>query len=219
VTTASATLRPLRRRVRLAVRRRRRTIAALCAAASVATGLSAVAPPAPDTVPVVTASRDLAAGTLLGDGDLRVVRVPRHLAPSAVLAAVGDAVGRALAGAVRRGEALTDVRLAGAGLLSGLPAGHVAVPLRLADAGALGLVQPGDRVDVHAVAVADAGAAAASVADLVVDDLLVVDVPGRADDPLAEGGLLVVAASRETARLLARAAAAARFSIAVRAPR
>jgi Flp pilus assembly protein CpaB len=181
-------------------------------------GLSAVAPAAPPTVAVVTAAHDLAAGTLLADGDLAVVRLPGAAVPTAVITSLHDAVGRAVSGAVRRGEVLTDVRLTGAGLLAGLPAGLVAVPLRLADPGALALVQPGDRVDVHAVAVADSTGAAASVADLVVDDLLVVGVPAGSD-PLDDGGLLVVAASRDTARMLARAAAAARFSISVRAPR
>ena len=182
-------------------------------------GLSAVAPPAPPTAAAVVAARDLAAGTALGPDDVTVVRLARSAFPRGSLTSVAQVTGRALVGAVREGEVLTDVRLAGAGVLSGLPAGFVAVPVRLADGGALRLVQPGDRVDVHAVAVSDHGAAAVAVADLVVDDLLVVDVPAQDTRGMDAGGLIVVAATRATARTLARAAAAARFSISLRSPR
>ena len=51
--------------VRRAVLRRRRLLSALCAAAAVLAGLQAAAPPPPPTVTVLTAARDLPAGTVL----------------------------------------------------------------------------------------------------------------------------------------------------------
>ena len=61
-----------------------------------------------------------------------------------------DAVGRVLAGPVRSGEALTDVRLVGSSLLT--RGGRlVAAPVRLADPATAGLLHAGDRVDVLAV--------------------------------------------------------------------
>jgi Flp pilus assembly protein CpaB len=61
-------------------------------------------------------------------------------------------LGRLVAGPVRRGEPLTDVRLLGPSLLAAVARGPdvVAVPVRFADAGAAALLRPGDRVDVLA---------------------------------------------------------------------
>ena len=76
--------------------------------------------------------------------------------PSGALASVADLPGRPLAGPVRAGEPLTDVRLLGPALLDALPGDaeeRVAVPVRLADAGVTQLLAVGDRVDVLAARV------------------------------------------------------------------
>jgi Flp pilus assembly protein CpaB len=212
-------VRSLRRRTRRFVLRRRRPLAALTAGLAALLALEVLAPTPDPTVRAVAAARDLAAGSTLTAGDLVDVRLPRPLRPDGLLAR--DALlGRVLSGAVRRGEALTDARLTGAGTLAGLPRGQVAVPLRVSDAAAAALLRPGDRVDVHAVAVADAGAGAGpgapAVADLVLPGLVVLAVPPASDGLGEEGALVVVAATPETARTIARAAVAARFSVAVR---
>ena len=54
-----------------------------------------------------------------------------------------------LAGPVRAGEPLTDVRLVGASLAAAYP-GAVAVPVRLPDAGMAALLRVGDRIDLVA---------------------------------------------------------------------
>src|SRR5690349_20691136 len=66
---------------RRAVRRHRRTLAMLAAAAAVLTGLTALARPAPATVTVVTAARPLAAGATIGAGDLRRTDLPPEAVP------------------------------------------------------------------------------------------------------------------------------------------
>ena len=58
-------------------------------------------------------------------------------------------VGRTTAAPVRAGEALTDVRLVRASTLAGYP-GLSAVPVRIADAGAVRLLRVGDLIDLLA---------------------------------------------------------------------
>jgi Flp pilus assembly protein CpaB len=136
-----------RRSVRLALARRRRLAVAGCLAAAVAAAVHALAPAPPPTVPVWVAARDLPAGHLLAARDVAAGAWPPSALPSGVVA---DPVGATLAGPVRRGEPMTDARLLGAGLLTGQPAGTVAVAVRLADPGGLAGVRSGDRVDVLA---------------------------------------------------------------------
>ena len=190
-----------------AVARHRALLAAGLAAAAVASGLSAVAPAPEPTTLVLTAARDLAAGAALAPADLVAAAVPDALVPAGALTDAAEVAGRLVAGPVRRGEPLTDVRLLGAALL---PAGpEVAVPVRLAEPATAALVAAGDRVDV--LAAAPEGGLAAQV---VATGLAVLSVPAPSDLP-AEGALVVVAASRSTAARLAAAAVTGRLSVAV----
>ena len=190
-----------------AVARHRALLASGLAAAAVAAGLSTVAPSAEPTTRVLTAARDLAAGAVLEPGDLVAAAVPDALVPAGALTDIADVAGRLVAGPVRRGEPLTDVRLLGAALL---PAGaDVAVPVRLAEPATGALVTAGDRVDV--LAASPEGGLAAKV---VATGLAVLSVPAPSDLP-AEGALVVVAASRTTAARLAAAAVTGRLSVAV----
>ncbi|MCW2726896.1 MAG: hypothetical protein JWN35_3817, partial [Frankiales bacterium] len=134
--------------LRKAVMRHRTLLAAGLAAAAVASGLGVLAPSAEADVIVLTVARDLPAGAELGAGDLVGTALPRAAVPSGAIADESQAVGRLLAAPVRRGEPLTDVRLAGARLLGREEAGLLAVPVRLADAAAAALLRAGDRVDV-----------------------------------------------------------------------
>ena len=143
-----------RRRLHVALLRRRRALAALLLLLAVAAALRAVAPPAPATVPVAVAARDLAAGRVLAAGDVVVER--RARAPAGALA-VEDADGSTLAGPVREGEALTDARVTGPGLAAGFP-GDVTVPVRIPDPGVVRLLRVGDEVDVLASARGGPGA-------------------------------------------------------------
>jgi pilus assembly protein CpaB len=194
------------RQLRHAASRHRVLLAAGLTAAAVASGLSAVAPAGPETVPVLVAARDLPAGAALTPDVVLATAVPRHLVPSGALSG-GAAAGQVLAGPVRRGESLTDVRLLGAALLP--PGSSVAVPVRVAEPATAALVAAGDRVDVLSAA-AEGGAAAR----LVASGLSVLAVP-TPEATVGEGALLVLAASRETAARLAAAAVTGRLSVAV----
>lgn len=187
-----------------AAARHRALLAAGLAAASVAAGLSAAVPAAPRTVAVLSAAHDLAAGAMLGPDDLVTAELPPELVPAGALVDATAVAGRLVAGPVREGEPLTDVRLLGAGLL---PAGSdVAVPVRLAEPATGALVRAGDTVDVLS--------AAAEGASVVATRLPVLSVPDLGD-AAGEGALVVLAASRSTAARLAAAAVTGRLSVVV----
>jgi Flp pilus assembly protein CpaB len=198
-----AGLRDLRR----ALSRHRVLLSAGLAAGSVAAAVTALAPAAAPTTEVVVAARDLDAGVPLGSDDLRTVELPSSAVPSGALGDAGAAVGRLVAGPVRAGEALTDVRLLGAALLP--PGPEVATPVRVAERATTALVRPGDVVDVLS-APADGTATAVTV----VTAVRVLSVPSAADD-LGEGALLVLAATRPAAARLAAAAVSGRLSVVV----
>lgn len=189
----------------------RRLLAALLTAAAVAATVEALAPPEPRTVAVTVAARDLPAGRALASGDLTTARLASAAVPDG---AVRPSAGAILAAPMRRGEPLTDARLVGPSLAAAHP-GLVAVPIRLPDAAMAALLDPGDRIDLYAVAAggdpsapAGAGAAAADGAAggagagaggaiLLATDVLVLAVPaadaaGTANGADGLSGRLVV---------------------------
>jgi pilus assembly protein CpaB len=199
--------------LRRAVSRHRSLLAAGLAAGSLAAALNVLAPRAPAGVRVVAAARDLAAGTALAPADLRVIELPPGLAPTGGIGAANDAVGRVLAAPLRRGEPLTDVRIAGAELLTADGAGLVAVPVRVADAASAALVTAGDRVDVLA---AGSAAGAPPAARVVAPDAEVLAVPTAVQDD-GDGALIVVATTPRVAAALAAAAVSSRLSLTLHA--
>ena len=189
------------------VRRHRGLLAAGLTAGAVATALPVLAPTPPATIRIVAAGHDLVAGSPLSAGDLVSVALPAAVAPQGAIARISSVVGRAVAGPVRKGEALTDVRLVGAGLLpSG--AGQVAVPVRLADAGTVTLLHAGERVDVLAAPTQGTGPAV-----VVAHGLPVLAVPTT--EQSSDGGLVVLAATPSIAARLATAAIHDRLSVTV----
>jgi Flp pilus assembly protein CpaB len=139
-----------------------------------------------------------------------VVRYPVDAVPDGALREVTATEGRVLAGALRRGEPVTDARLVAPGILDGYP-GTVAVPVRLADPAAVMLLRTGDRVDLIAAAPDGAGAR------IVVADAPVLAVPPVAEhvEGLMSGALLVVAVSESSALSLAEASVSAVLSVAL----
>jgi len=184
VPTVLFRLRSAARRVRRAVLRRRRLLAALCALVAVWAGLRATAAPAEPLVTVTVAAHDLGAGTVLAPGDLTTV----GFAPGSVPAGhIRDPVGRQLAGPVRRGEPITDTALVGASLVRDRP-DLVALPVRLPDTAMAELLRVGDEVDL--VSADPQGGPAATVAR----DALVLALPPPPSDAAADGlpGRMVV---------------------------
>lgn len=195
----------LRRRVRRRVLRHRRPLAALFLAVAVVSGLRVVAPPAPATVPLVVAARDLPHGVVLRADDLETIRVPATVVPDGA-AQRGALLGRTLAGPVRRGETLTDARIVSAPLLDGYP-GLDAVPVRLADPGAVDLLRPGDRIDLIATDPSSGESSALATRAPVI----AIPLPSTASDGLAaqapSGALIVIGANPTNAHDIAGAGA------------
>lgn len=206
--------------VRLA--RCRRPLAALMAALGVVLALLAVRPGALPTGEVLAAARDLPGGAVLRPRDVKVVALPPEAVPSGALRpgrARDPSAPRILAGPVRRGEVLTDMRLVSGGLLRGYGPDVVATPVRVADAGAVRLLRPGDRVDVlssGSAAQIEFDSPVPGRARPVASAVPVVAVPREPAGSGEQGGLVVLATSREQAVALA-GAAGTRLSVTIAA--
>lgn len=164
-------------------------------------------------VAVAVAVADLRPGTVLTDGDVTLARLPAAAVPGGASHDPAPLRGRVLAGSVRAGEPLTDVRLVGPSLTDLLPPGTVAAPVRLADLAVAALVRTGDRVDVLATATG------ADRARVEATGALVLAVGAPADPGAgAAGGLLLIAVDGPTAARLAAAAAAATLTVTLPQP-
>ncbi len=199
------------RGVRRTVLLRRRPLAVLLVVVAVLAGVRAASAPPLTTASVLVAARDLPGGTPLTARDLVARPLPPESVPQGTTADLAVLVGRTLAAPVRRGEPVTDVRVVGDGLLAGYPA-RVAVPLRIADPGAVRLLRVGDRVDVVATDPADGRAEVAS-ADAPVVALPRSPRPGADASTLSGGALVVLAVPRSTAVTLAGLAATDLLSV------
>jgi len=202
------------RELRRAATWHRRLLAAGLAAAAVAVGLQVLRPPPPPTVEVLAAARDIDAGAALVAGDVVALTLPSDAVPSGALDPAADVIGRAVAGPIRAGEPITDVRLVGPALVAGLGEGLVATPVRVADAGTAGLVRPGDRVDVLATPVGQDTTGQPS--RIVAAEVVVIAVPGADGAGFVEGALLVLATTPEEAAGLAAATVTDRLSLTLR---
>lgn len=188
--------------IRRAVLRRRRALAALLTAVAVLAVLRTVSPPPDPTVPVLVATRDLASGTVVGADDLAEMAYPPATVPDGL---AEDVVGRTLAAPVRRGEPITDVRVVGPGLTEGYadPVDLVAVPVRLPDAGSVGLLAVGDRIDLVAT---DPNAGDARVIAASTPVLALPAPEGSGHTGGLTGRLVVLGASPAAAEAIAGAA-------------
>ncbi|MET7303364.1 SAF domain-containing protein [Embleya sp. NPDC005575] len=175
--------------------RHRRGLAALSAAVAVLAVIVAVRPAPAPTGPILVAARDLPAGSTPGPTDLALVAMPTSLQPAGALHAIGQAAGVALTGPLRRGEPVTDVRVARPG--GPRDTGTVALPARFADADAVAVLRPGDRIDVLAAPAADHP----GPARLIVPAAIVVARPTATGS--STGALLILEVPRAVAAELA----------------
>ncbi|SED67090.1 Flp pilus assembly protein CpaB [Amycolatopsis tolypomycina] len=144
--------------------------------------------------PTVLAAHDLPPGTTLRAGDVRLAELPGEARPTGVLSTLDAVDGRLLAGAVRAGEPLTDVRLADVAV-RGDP-DTATVPVRLADVGIAELLRPGQRVDVVAAP------EPASPASVLAGGATVVTV-GHREPSTAKGPLVLLRLPEESATRVA----------------
>ena len=156
----------------------RRALAVVLLAGAGALAVLPERPPDPG-IPVLVFTRDLPIGSSLAAGDVALVRDPAP--PDGAVADPSSVVGRTLAGAVRRGEVVTDVRLVAAAGPSAGP-GRAAVPVRPADPAIVDLLEPGMRVAV--LTVGEDGAVQPLAPDAVVLRVAPAPEGGPAERPV-----------------------------------
>ncbi|EOM77626.1 flagellar biosynthesis protein FlgA [Rhodococcus rhodnii] len=134
-----------------------------------------------ETATVVVAARDLAPGTVVGAEDVTAAQRVESMLPAGAVVGIGDVEGRTLAGPVRAGEILTDVRVVSPRLAQAATGDGAArvVPVRLADAGVVDLLREGDRVDVLSTTGDDERSAEVVASNAVV---VLVDQGGESSD-------------------------------------
>ncbi|WP_019873315.1 Flp pilus assembly protein CpaB [Sporichthya polymorpha] len=194
--------------------RYRGVLAGSCAGVAVLAALPVLAPGPDPTVPVLVAARDLRWGVPLGADDIVVAALPADAVPDGALTEASAARGRLLTSPVRRGEAITDVRLVGPATVE---PGLLAVGVRIADAGMAAVLRAGAVVDVLAAA-RDEGfdrPVGLGTAEVVASGVRVLAVPNARRTSL-DGALVLVAASEAQASRLAAAGATRHLSVALR---
>jgi pilus assembly protein CpaB len=133
--------------------------------------------------------------------------------PRGAISDPAEVVGSRLVGPVAEDQVLTGLDVVAGP--SGIGAGHVVAPLRLADQELGMLVQPGVLIDI--IAAAPEGGAARVIATAV--RVLTVPPPPSEEDRTRSsetGALVLVDVDPRTATLLAQAAASSRISIVLR---
>jgi len=163
-------------------------------------------------VDAVVAAHDLAAGTVIGPVDVRIVQLPAvYLPPEAITSTVA-VVGKVTADIVLAGEVLVDARLGASHFAVAVEPGNVAVTVRFASVPEG--VTPADRVDAYATF-----AGARPYTTLVGEDLRILTI-GEVDASAGETAVVPVTldVDPETARQLLQAAAAGTLGLAARAP-
>jgi pilus assembly protein CpaB len=169
-------------------------------------GVIALSPPDPPPgEALVAVTRDLPVGTRIEADDLQIVH--DTAAPDGAIRDPATVLGRILAAPARRGEIITDVRLADPVGPDPGP-GRVAVPVRPADPAIVDLLEPGMHVAV--VVVTEAGDASVLAGDAVVlvvpaksdrgstDRPVVLAVPAEAADPIVAAAVAGTIALRFT---------------------
>lgn len=176
-----------------------------------------------DEAPVLVTVRDLAPGSAIRAEDLAVRTWPSTLVPAGALRALPDAEGRVAAGAVRAGEALTDLRLVGVELTAraGGPEA-AAVPLRPADPAVAAILAPGTVVDVVTLGSGGTGDGARDPgpgAQVIAGRATVLTVlPAQAQGAgrSGTGPLVLVALPRDAATAVAAASLAGEIAVTLR---
>lgn len=117
----------------------------LCAAAA---AMLAAESSQVETTHAVRVTAAVAAGDVLTPELLERAEVDVAAVPAEHAGDLEEFVGRAAATALPAGSLVHPAQLVGPGLLEGHPPGTVAVPVRPADASMIGLLSPGQHVDV-----------------------------------------------------------------------
>ena len=167
------------------IRKRRRIVIAALVFVAVWIALTSLRA-TPETVTVLTASRDLPAGTILAEGDVVSTAISRDILSGAEVDDPQKAVGRTLLTPMRAHETMTTTRLLDA---RDVPTGYVLLAVRL-DAQQVRFIRSGERVDLIGVAQGQGRVLASAVRVVIAtsgsaDSALLVEVPENSAPALA----------------------------------
>lgn len=155
--------------------RHRRGLAAAFAALAVLAGIHAVTADT-ETTPVVVATTNVPAGTVLESSMLTVRAYPTHLAPDDSLSDTATAVGQPVGASMNTGEPLTQNRLLTPH--SATEPGSVLTPVRIDDPTQVAGIEAGDRVTLVATDPLE-GDAEILASEAVVEAVTEPGEPGR----------------------------------------
>lgn len=130
------------------IRRFRIVLALMLALCAAAAALLAGERSEAEMVTVVRLTSDVVSGDVLSAGTVEETEVHAEAVPSQYDAELAQVLGQTAAVTLPAGAVLHSTHLVGPGLLAGHEAGTVAVPVRPADTAIIGLLKPGQRVDV-----------------------------------------------------------------------
>lgn len=150
--------------------------------------------PDSDPIRVVTATRDVTSGQIVTNNDLGISEFTADQLPEGTVTDIGDVIGRTVAGPIRRGEIVTDVRTVGPRLAResiGTDDARI-VPVRLADAAVSDMLRSGDVVDVLTVGTETVAAVGTDTPNSSTSD----NIP----KVLASGAVVVVVTAKESGR-------------------
>jgi Flp pilus assembly protein CpaB len=161
---------------------------------------------------VVVAAHDIAAGSQIVPGDVRLSQMPSVYLPPQAVTSTQAAIGKVTASVVLAGEVVVDARLGSSRYALAVEPGNVAVTVGFASVP--DGVTPADRVDAYATF-----AGARPYTTLVGEDLRILAV-AEPDPAAGETAAVPVTldVDAETARQLLQAAAAGTLGLAARAP-
>jgi Flp pilus assembly protein CpaB len=203
-----------RRATRALIWRLRWALVAVFAAALVRVALPGVVQAFGDGDPVIVTTRQVAAGAVLEEEDLKVIQAPPALMPDGAIRQVAGAVGQRAVVSLPRGSLLHGGLLNGGQSHDNVPDGRVASVVRLSDPALADVAVPGDHVDIMASAGATASGSIAP-AEVLARSALVLTAPadGSQDDSVAgalggaaQSGVLLVAVTPAEAELIGGAA-------------
>lgn len=121
----------------------------LCILAGLYVVISAFAPATPVMEKVVVAQRDIHAGSVLSERDLREEHVPERLIPQSVVRDAQSIVGKTLAVNSVEGSALSKKHILSSEFLDSAPGGHTILPISVKDASFAGFLDTGTHLTLY----------------------------------------------------------------------
>ena len=192
-------------------RRYRRWVAAVLTVIAVAAGLSTLNSATADGRPTVVAAHPIPSGTVIGEADLTVVRLPASALPEGAFSQPDQLVGRQTLGEIAARTVVREPELLSDDLTS--TTGMLKLPVHFSDSAAVSLLRSGQHIDIFGPT-GSAGGFALVAANIAV---LAVPQPDQGGPWSGDGAaLVVVEVNPEQAAAISAASSSTSLSFALR---